>query len=64
METFFRAEAGPALLVHSVLVAGRTHRLEDVRVFLPQSPGEIKCHNVDLYGGFWWVITARGEPAD
>jgi predicted lipoprotein with Yx(FWY)xxD motif len=28
-----------------------------------ESPGEIKCHNVDLHGGTWWVVTARGDPA-
>jgi predicted lipoprotein with Yx(FWY)xxD motif len=27
-------------------------------------PGEIKCHNVDLHGGLWWVVTPRGEAAD
>jgi predicted lipoprotein with Yx(FWY)xxD motif len=29
-----------------------------------EAPGEIKCHNVDLHGGLWWVVTTRGEPAD
>jgi|SRR5215218_2325190 len=28
-----------------------------------EGPGEIKCHNVDLHGGRWWVVTTRGEPA-
>jgi predicted lipoprotein with Yx(FWY)xxD motif len=28
-----------------------------------ESPGEIKCHNVNLHGGLWWVVTPRGEPA-
>jgi predicted lipoprotein with Yx(FWY)xxD motif len=28
-----------------------------------EGPGEIKCHNVDLHGGLWWVVTARGDPA-
>ena len=28
-----------------------------------ESPGEIKCHNVDLHGGLWWVVTPRGEAA-
>jgi predicted lipoprotein with Yx(FWY)xxD motif len=28
-----------------------------------EGPGEIKCHNVDLHGGHWWVVTPRGEPA-
>lgn len=28
-----------------------------------EAPGEIKCHNVNLHGGLWWVVTPRGEPA-
>jgi predicted lipoprotein with Yx(FWY)xxD motif len=28
-----------------------------------EAPGEIKCHNVDLHGGLWWVVTPRGERA-
>ena len=28
-----------------------------------EAPGEIKCHNVDLHGGLWWVVTPRGVPA-
>lgn len=28
-----------------------------------EGPGEIKCHNVDLHGGLWWVVTPRGSPA-
>ncbi len=29
-----------------------------------EAPGEIRCHNVDLHGGLWWVVTPRGDPAD
>jgi predicted lipoprotein with Yx(FWY)xxD motif len=29
-----------------------------------EAPGEIKCHNVDLHGGLWWVVTPRGDAAD
>jgi predicted lipoprotein with Yx(FWY)xxD motif len=29
-----------------------------------EGPGEIRCHNVDLHGGLWWVVTPEGEPAD
>jgi predicted lipoprotein with Yx(FWY)xxD motif len=29
-----------------------------------EGPGEIKCHNVDLHGGLWWVVTPRGDPAN
>jgi len=25
-----------------------------------ERPGEVKCHNVDLNGGFWWVVGADG----
>ena len=28
-----------------------------------EAPGEIKCHNVDLHGGLWWVVTPQGDPA-
>lgn len=28
-----------------------------------EQPGEIKCHNVELNGGLWWVVTPRGDPA-
>ena len=27
-----------------------------------EGPGEVRCHNVDLNGGFWWVVGADGEP--
>jgi predicted lipoprotein with Yx(FWY)xxD motif len=29
-----------------------------------EAPGEIKCHDVDLHGGLWWVVTPGGDPAD
>jgi predicted lipoprotein with Yx(FWY)xxD motif len=27
-----------------------------------EGPGEIKCHNVNLHGGRWWVVTPGGDP--
>jgi predicted lipoprotein with Yx(FWY)xxD motif len=27
-----------------------------------EDPGEVLCHNVDLNGGFWWVVGADAEP--
>lgn len=27
-----------------------------------EGPGEVRCHNVDLNGGLWWVVGADGEP--
>ena len=29
-----------------------------------EARGEIKCHNVNLHGGLWWVVTPRGDPAN
>lgn len=29
-----------------------------------EAPGEVRCHNVDLHGGLWWVVTPHGNPAD
>jgi predicted lipoprotein with Yx(FWY)xxD motif len=26
-----------------------------------ERPGEVKCHNVDLNGGLWWVVGPDGE---
>jgi predicted lipoprotein with Yx(FWY)xxD motif len=28
-----------------------------------ERPGEIRCHNVDLHGGVWWVVMPSGDPA-
>jgi predicted lipoprotein with Yx(FWY)xxD motif len=27
-----------------------------------EGPGEIRCHNVDLHGGLWWVVGPSGDP--
>ena len=29
-----------------------------------EGPRQIRCHNVELHGGLWWVVTPRGDPAD
>jgi predicted lipoprotein with Yx(FWY)xxD motif len=26
-----------------------------------EAPGEVRCHNVNLNGGFWWVVGPDGE---
>jgi predicted lipoprotein with Yx(FWY)xxD motif len=26
-----------------------------------ERPGEVRCHNVDLNGGFWWVLGPNGR---
>jgi predicted lipoprotein with Yx(FWY)xxD motif len=28
-----------------------------------EAPGEIKCHDVNLHGGLWWVVQPDGENA-
>jgi predicted lipoprotein with Yx(FWY)xxD motif len=28
-----------------------------------EAPGEVKCHNVDLNGGLWYVVQPDGDPA-
>lgn len=28
-----------------------------------EGPGEIRCHNVELHGGLWWVVTPSGDAA-
>lgn len=27
-----------------------------------EGPDEVRCHNVDLNGGLWWVVGADGKP--
>ena len=29
--------------------------------YVNEGPGEVKCHNVNLNGGFWWAVGADGE---
>jgi predicted lipoprotein with Yx(FWY)xxD motif len=29
--------------------------------YVDEAPGEVRCHDVNLHGGFWWVIDAGGE---
>ena len=26
-----------------------------------EEPGEVRCHNVDLNGGLWWVVGPDGK---
>jgi predicted lipoprotein with Yx(FWY)xxD motif len=30
--------------------------------YAQEQPGEVKCHNVDLNGGLWWVVGPDGKP--
>ncbi|HEX2112506.1 MAG TPA: hypothetical protein VHF67_13245 [Gaiellaceae bacterium] len=40
-----------------------TYKRRPLYFYEHEAPGEIRCHNVDLHGGLWWVVTPRGDPA-
>jgi predicted lipoprotein with Yx(FWY)xxD motif len=29
--------------------------------YVNEGPGEVRCHNVNLNGGYWWVVGANGK---
>ncbi|MBA2629419.1 MAG: hypothetical protein H0U84_00150 [Thermoleophilaceae bacterium] len=29
--------------------------------YVNEGPGEVRCHNVDLNGGLWWVVGPGGK---
>ena len=29
--------------------------------YVNEGPGEVRCHNVNLNGGLWWVVGADGK---
>ena len=64
-----RPDAGPGLRQELI---GTTRRRDGRRqvtyggrplyYYAHEGAGEVRCHNVDLNGGLWWVIDARGKP--
>ena len=38
-----------------------TYRGRPLYYYAHESAGEVRCHNVDLHGGLWWVIGADGK---
>jgi predicted lipoprotein with Yx(FWY)xxD motif len=38
-----------------------TYRGRPLYYYVDEGPGEVRCHNVDLHGGLWWVIGADGR---
>lgn len=38
-----------------------TYNGKPLYYYAHEGPGEVLCHNVDLNGGFWWVIGPDGE---
>jgi predicted lipoprotein with Yx(FWY)xxD motif len=40
-----------------------TYNGRPVYFYENEQRGEVRCHNVNLHGGLWWVVTPAGEPA-
>ena len=38
-----------------------TYADQPLYYYAHESPGEVRCHNVDLNGGLWWVIGPDGK---
>ena len=38
-----------------------TYRGKPLYYYAHEGPGEVRCHNVDLNGGFWWVVGPDGR---
>jgi predicted lipoprotein with Yx(FWY)xxD motif len=38
-----------------------TYAGQPLYFYAHEQPGEVRCHNVDLNGGFWWVIGPNGR---
>ena len=38
-----------------------TYRGRPLYYYDHEASGEVRCHNVDLHGGLWWVIGADGK---
>jgi predicted lipoprotein with Yx(FWY)xxD motif len=38
-----------------------TYAGQPLYYYAHEQPGEVRCHNVDLNGGFWWVVGPDGR---
>jgi predicted lipoprotein with Yx(FWY)xxD motif len=38
-----------------------TYAGQPLYYYANEGPGEVRCHNVDLNGGLWWVIGPNGK---
>ena len=38
-----------------------TYRGQPLYYYAHEGPGEVRCHNVNLNGGFWWVVGPSGR---
>lgn len=38
-----------------------TYAGQPLYFYANESPGEVRCHNVNLNGGLWWVLGANGS---
>jgi len=38
-----------------------TYRGQPLYYYAHEGPGEVRCHNIDLNGGLWWVVGPNGR---
>ena len=38
-----------------------TYADQPLYYYVNEGPGEVRCHNIDLNGGLWWVVGANGK---
>jgi predicted lipoprotein with Yx(FWY)xxD motif len=38
-----------------------TYNDQPLYFYAHEGPGEVRCHNIDLNGGLWWVVGADGK---
>jgi predicted lipoprotein with Yx(FWY)xxD motif len=38
-----------------------TYNGKPLYYYVNEGPGEVKCHNVNLNGGYWWAVGADGK---
>ena len=38
-----------------------TYRGQPLYYYAHEGPGEVRCHNVNLNGGLWWVVGPNGR---
>jgi hypothetical protein len=39
-----------------------TYRGQPLYTYAHEGRGDVFCHDVELNGGFWWVLGPDGEP--
>jgi predicted lipoprotein with Yx(FWY)xxD motif len=63
-----RPQAGPGVRMALLGMAKRrdgrlqvTYAGKPLYYYANEGPGQVECHNVELNGGFWWVVGPDGK---